>query len=73
VHEAERFRSENEPSAWDVFDRRGAYLGRVPVPDGFTPHVITEKYVYGVWQDELEVPFARRYRIVRSEGESVSG
>lgn len=67
VFDEEGFRSERVPSAWDVFDGDGIYLGRVPVPDGFTPHTVTESFVYGVWEDELEVPFARRYRILRPE------
>lgn len=55
------------PNALDVFDAAGAYLGRLPVPDRLRPTRITSDYVYGVWLDELEVPRARRYRIVRNE------
>lgn len=52
-------------NALDVFERDGRYLGRVPLPEGFTLRVVTEDALYGVWEDELEVPFARRYRVVR--------
>lgn len=53
------------PSALDVFEATGGYVGRLAVPDGLRPTRITSDYVYGVWLDELEVPHARRYRIVR--------
>lgn len=53
------------PNALDVFDPDGGYVGRLPIPDGLRPTRITADYVYGVWLDELEVPRARRYRIVR--------
>lgn len=54
-------------NAWDVFAPDGTYQGRIPVPDGFRLTVVTADVLYGVWEDELEVPFARRYRIVRSD------
>jgi hypothetical protein len=55
-------------NAWDVFERDGRYLGRIPVPHGFRLRVVTADMMYGMWEDELEVPFARRYRIVRPPG-----
>ncbi|MDP2469881.1 MAG: hypothetical protein Q8W45_09140 [Candidatus Palauibacterales bacterium] len=71
VHDPALFEGQEEgaalgwDNAWDVFEPDGRYLGRLPVPDGFRPRVVTEQAVYGVWEDELEVPFARRYRVVR--------
>jgi hypothetical protein len=53
------------PNAWDVFQPDGAHLGRLPIPAGFRPTRITDDGVYGVWRDELGVPHARRYAIVR--------
>ena len=54
------------PNALDVFDAGGGYVGRLPIPDGLRPTRITSDHVYGVWEDELDVARARRYRIVRS-------
>jgi hypothetical protein len=55
-------------TAWDVFERNGAYLGRIPVPEGFILRVVTEEALYGVWKDDLDVPYAVKYRIVRPGG-----
>ena len=71
VHDAGLFELEEDSflgpwmNALDVFERDGKYLGRVPLPDGFQLRVVTESALYGVWEDDLEVPFARRYRVVR--------
>ncbi len=56
-------------NAWDVFGPTGAFRGRLAAPEGFWLTAVTEEAVYGVWQDELEVPFARRYQIVRPPAE----
>jgi len=50
---------------FDVFSPGGRYLGCVTAPAGFTPHRFTRDAVYGVWEDDLGVTFAARYRIVR--------
>jgi hypothetical protein len=52
-------------NALDVFDAEGAYLGRLPMPADLRPTRVTADHVYGVWRDELDVPHARRFRIVR--------
>jgi len=54
-------------NALDVFNGAGGYVGRLAIPEGLRPTRITSDYVYGVWLDELEVPRARRYRIVRNK------
>jgi hypothetical protein len=46
-------------------DAEGAYLGRLPMPADLRPTRVTADHVYGVWRDELDVPHARRFRIVR--------
>jgi hypothetical protein len=75
VHDAGLFESASEPPAagWanalDVFEADGRYLGRIPLPEGFRLRVVTEDALYGVWEDELEVPFARRYRVLREAGD----
>jgi hypothetical protein len=71
VHDAGFFEAASEPTnggwmnALDVFERDGRYLGRIPTPEGFRLTVVTEDALYGTWEDELEVPFARRYRVIR--------
>jgi len=53
------------PGAYDVFDPTGRYLGRIPAPPGFELLRVTRGAAYGRWKDELDVPYVRRYRIVR--------
>lgn len=71
VHDAGLFDQEGSrrglewANAWDVFERDGAFLGRIPMPEGFSLRVATESALYGVWMDDLDVSYARRYRIVR--------
>lgn len=74
VHDVELFKRETEAAlrwdnTWDVFESDGRYLGQVPIPEGFTLRVVTEDALYGVWEDEMEVPFARRYRVIRPAGD----
>lgn len=75
VHDPDLFTIEQKGpiSGWtnalDVFESDGRYLGRIPLPQGFTLRVVAEDALYGVWEDELEVPFARRYRVVRTASE----
>ncbi|MGD8496979.1 MAG: hypothetical protein PVF05_12440 [Gemmatimonadales bacterium] len=54
-----------EPNALDVFETSGRYLGRLAIPAGLRPTRVTADHLYGVWEDELGVTYARRYRIVR--------
>jgi len=71
VHDAGQFERTGEVSdpSWanavDVFEREGGYLGRIPIPDRFQVRAVTETALYGMWTDELDVSYARRYRIVR--------
>ncbi|MFW6084368.1 MAG: hypothetical protein ACODAA_04070 [Gemmatimonadota bacterium] len=53
------------PNALEVFAPDGSYVGRLPIPEGLRPTRITSRHLYGVWRDELDVDYARRYRIVR--------
>jgi hypothetical protein len=43
---------------WDVFDREGRFLGVVTLPARFQPRRFHAKRLYGVLQDELDVPYA---------------
>ena len=54
-------------NALDVFEREGRYLGRIPMPEGFKLRVVAAGALYGIWKDELEVPFARRYRVIKPQ------
>ncbi|MGD8280999.1 MAG: hypothetical protein PVF69_07575 [Gemmatimonadota bacterium] len=53
------------PSAWHVFSARGELLGHVAVPAGLEIHEIGEDYLLGVEENELDVPFVRRYALMR--------
>lgn len=55
------------PNALEVFASDGRYRGRLPIPEGFRPTRVTARHLYGVWRDELDVTYARRYRIVRGD------
>lgn len=74
VHDSDLFENAAQPpdggwaNALDVFERDGRYLGRIPIPEGFMLRVVTEGALYGIWENELEVPFARRYRVLRDAG-----
>jgi hypothetical protein len=71
VHDAGLFEIEEDApltgwtNALDVFERDGRYLGRIPLPAGLRLRVVTADALYGVWEDELEVSFARRYRVIK--------
>lgn len=58
-----------EGTAIDVFGEDGVYLGRMsldePVLTRSPPPHVTADHVYGVVNDEYDVPFVVRWRIVR--------
>ena len=49
---------------WDVFDPDGRYLGIVTMPPRFTPRIIRDGKIYGIWRDDLDVQYVIRLRIV---------
>jgi hypothetical protein len=49
---------------WDVFDPGGRYRGVVTMPPRFTPRIILDGKIYGVWRDDLDVQYVMRLRIV---------
>jgi hypothetical protein len=69
VHDRRRFLEEGTlagngwANALDVFEKDGRYLGRLALPAGFRLTAVSRNTLYGVWSDELDVPFARRYRV----------
>ena len=52
---------------WDVFDADGRFLGVVTMPPRFSPRLIIENKVYGVFRDDDDVHHAMRMRIVGIE------
>lgn len=50
-------------TTWHVYGPEGEWLGRVPVPPGFTPYTFREGRVAGVWRDGLGVEHVRVYRL----------
>jgi len=52
---------------WDVFDPEGRFLGVVTMPPRFSPRVIVDNKIYGVFRDDLDVQYAMRLRIVGIE------
>ncbi len=51
---------------WDVFDAEGRYFGAVEFPDRFELMALSGDHAYGVWRDEMDVPFVMRLRIAKS-------
>jgi hypothetical protein len=54
---------------WDVFDADGRFLGIVSMPQRFQPRLFLADRIYGVWRNELDVPFAVRLKVVGIPGE----
>lgn len=57
-----------EPTAFDVFEDDGTFLGRVHAPDDLATYptpVFDGDHVWGVTRDELDVQRVVRFRIVR--------
>jgi hypothetical protein len=54
---------------WDVFDADGRFLGIVSMPQRFQPRLFLADRIYGVWRNDLDVPFAVRLRVIGIPGE----
>ncbi len=48
---------------WSVFDPDGRYLGELTTPARFRVFEIGDDYVLGVWRDDLDVEYLRRYQL----------
>jgi hypothetical protein len=48
---------------WDVFDAEGRFLGEATMPDRFQPLRVHGSHLYGVWRDELDVPYVMRLHV----------
>ena len=68
----QRPRRWTEPTAWDVFDPDGTYLGRVPLPPRTTLYAMRGENAWGTVRDENDVPYLVRWRIVPAVRASAS-
>jgi len=50
---------------WAVIGTDGRYLGEVLTPPRFRVHDIGEDWVLGVWRDELDVEYVRKYPLIK--------
>jgi hypothetical protein len=60
-----------EPTAFDVFEEEGVYLGRVEAPADFSAYptpVFDGDHVWAVTRDELGVQRVVRFRLTRDDG-----
>ncbi len=48
---------------WLVFDGDGAVVATLRTPEGFQPHAVEDRRVWGVYKDELDVESVRAYAI----------
>ena len=53
------------PAGWHVFSPDGELLGHVTMPAGLEVHEIGTDHVLGVEENELDVPFVRRFPLRR--------
>ncbi len=57
---------EDRGRVWDVFDPEGRYLGQITLPfvlERYPTPLFRNRMIYGVTEDELEVPYVVRARI----------
>jgi hypothetical protein len=57
--------AEDSATRWTVFDADGRWLGRMELPARLQVSDIGSDYVLGIWRNEDDVQFIRRYRLER--------
>ena len=62
---AEYVPTDEPATGWHVFSPEGELLGHVTVPSRLTVHEIGSDYILGVQENELDVPFVRRFPLTR--------
>lgn len=55
-----------QPVEWILFDPAGRARGSIKTPPGLEVHRIGEDFVLGVWKDDLDVEYVKRYRLRRT-------
>lgn len=50
---------------WTIFDPEGRYLGDLTLPGNFQVHHIDDRYIVGVWTDDLDVEYVQLLEIVK--------
>lgn len=62
----EEYRYPAEAAArWSVLDREGRLMATITVPQGFTPQVVMDGLVAGIYRDELDVEYVEIYELIR--------
>ena len=57
--------AEAAPTRWTVFDEGGRWLGSIELPARFVVSDIGTDYVLGIWRNDEDVQFIRKYRLDR--------
>ncbi|MYA12722.1 MAG: hypothetical protein F4087_11975 [Gemmatimonadetes bacterium] len=60
-----RSESGSDEWEWTAFTQEGRKVGSVMLPAGFVVHAVRDGRLFGVFNDELDVPHIRAYRLVR--------
>jgi hypothetical protein len=55
-----------QPVEWILFDPAGRARGSIKTPPGLEVHRIGEDFLLGVWKDDLDVEYVKRYRLRRT-------
>ncbi len=53
------------PETWSVFAPEGYLLGTIDTPERLQVRQIGGDFILGIWTDELEVRYVRKYDLVR--------
>lgn len=56
------------PTAYDIFERDGSYVGTARMPDRFTVMYMRGDHVWGVLRDDFDVPYVVRMRLEPGDG-----
>jgi len=57
-----------QDESWTVFDRKGQWLGTVPMPPRFRALDIAEDQLLGRWWDEFDVEHIQLCRLLKGDG-----
>jgi ligand-binding sensor domain-containing protein len=54
------------PETWSVFAPEGYLLGTVQTPEALQVRQIGTDFIAGIWTDELDIRYLRKYALIRS-------